>query len=219
MFETEYNDIFTDVNKAKEIMQKAISELTELFTERVKDNLTDIKFAEKNLADISAEMEAKQRQCSYLQNEIEELKERIDNFEEWEAPQRYINKFVEKATKGFCPGQTVYYVKKKFKQFVCPTCNERNKITVTFNGKLREIRCPDCLNGYQMELSYEVVETVVQDIYLRLCFNKDGVSYWNFENIFLRDTDNYTPADMVFATREEAEAKAKEWNEGEVQNG
>lgn len=219
IFDTEYNDIFADAIKAKDIMQKAVSELTGLFTEQVKDSLTDVKFAEKNLADICAKMTTKEHEYHALENKLKDLKERVDKFEDEEAPRLYIRKFVERATKGFYPGQSVYCVKKVSKQFVCPTCHERKKITAAINGELREIRCPDCLNGYQLEFSYEVVETVVQDIYLRLCFDKSGVSYWNFENIFLRDMDNYTPADRVFATKEEAEAKAKELNEQEEKHG
>lgn len=219
MFDTEYNDIFTDAIKAKDIMQKAISELTGLFTEQVKDSLTDAKFAEKNLADVCAKIKTKEHEYHALENKLKDLKERVDKFEDEEAPRLYIRKFVERATKGFYPGQIVYYVKETLKQSVCPTCHERNKVTVSLYGKLREIRCPDCINGYQLEHSFEVKESAVQDIYLRLCFGNDGVSYWNFENIYLRETNGYTPVDMVFATKEEADAKARELNEQEVQNG
>lgn len=219
MYDDEYNDIFTDAVKANQIMQEAKSKLEALFTEKIKESLTDAKYAEKNLSTIGAEVTAKEHELHGLENKLKDLKERVDKFEGTEAPRLYIKKFVENVTKGFYPGQIVYYVKKMLKQYSCPTCHGQKKITVILDGKHREIDCPDCINGVQTDYFYGVTETSIQDIHLRLCFTTDGISYWNFENIYLRDEDIYVPVDMVFATREEAETRVQKLNEKEKQNG
>ena len=114
-------------------------------------------------------------------------------------PAKYIDKFIHDAIGYFAPGDKVWVVKTKYDSVKCDMCDGTGKVRLV-NSNNDEIICPSCSGrGTTSKRHYAVEEDGVEDIYLKLCFDKQhGASLWNTENIFLESSKENISIKRIF---------------------
>lgn len=206
----EYEDIFCEPSEIKTVFQNAISDITNLFTDKVKSEISEAAEATKRLDELKQEIYIAQQELNGINAEIEEAQRRQENAEMYEIPQKYIKRFVEKATGNYAPGDTVFEIKNSRNQSTCPLCNGAKKITIFIGGMNKEVQCPDCKGyGYIVEYIPYIEQSKVTDVRLKLCFRSDRVSYWSTDSVYLNNSDYCTKPENIFPTEEAAEKALK----------
>lgn len=204
MFE-EYEDIFCEPSEIELIIEKARTDIANLFTDKVKSDIEEAKKAEVLLAELNANLRAAQYKLETIKAEITAAQEKINNAEMYDIPKKYINRFIKNATGNYAPGDTVWVIKQERNQTNCALCNGAKKITVSVGGINKEVQCPDCKGyGYIVEYPNYVAQSKVREVRLKLCFKSDRVSYWNTESVFLDNNDFFTKPEKIFPTEEAA---------------
>jgi hypothetical protein len=107
-------------------------------------------------------------------------------------------------------GATVYHAQTQWREFSqgCPSCFGKKKLTIIMgDGTQHEIDCVECQVGYDPPRGYVMTRDNSTDVMERqvceVTESNDGFEY-------LLDNHYVGRQDTVFATREEAEAKAQE---------
>ena len=205
-----------DQTKAESIIRQAADDLQAILSEKVKKIIQQAKEAKTELEKIKRDIFWNQNRAHEIEKELHEAEQKVDDFEKYKMPAKYIQAFVREATGFYAPGDKVFYVKTTTSGKECPFCNGTRKINVQYNGETITVEDPHCMGyGRLTEEHYEVTQTEINDVRLILCFNKNRVSYWNTDSVFIQGREYSIKPEHLFKTREEAEVHAKELEEHE----
>ena len=200
-----------DQSQAESIIQQAANDLQAALTEKAKAIIQQAKDARAELEKIKQEINWNKVRAHETEMELQEAKKKAENFEKHEMPAKYIQAFVRDATGFYAPGDKVFYVKDTYTRNECPFCKGTARINVQYNGETLSVADPHCKgNGYIAETHYEVIETEISGVYLKLCFEKHRAGYWNTDSVFIPGREYSIKPEHLFRTREEAEKRVKE---------
>lgn len=212
-FGDEYCDVFAEPSEADKIIDKAVNDLSALLTDAAKSAISEAldaarkqKEAEDKLEETEREIKYAERKLASINEKIEAALKRADEIEIRDIPDKYLNRMVRRAIGSYAPGDKVWIIQYEVKFIECPLCHGQKELDSIIDGKPMRIKCPECSgDGKKRETPYHIKETEISDIYLKLCFGENRVSYWNLENIRLQGRDYDVSLDRIFATKEEAE--------------
>lgn len=209
MFE-DYDDIFGEPSEVEMIIKNAETELKALFTEKVKKTIEEARKAQQLLDELQNKIHSAKWKLDTINDEIVKAADRQANAEMYDIPKKYIQRFVEKATGGYAPGDTVWVINNERVGSPCSTCNGNKKVKAIICGVETEITCPKC-NGYGTEHKYikKVEKSNVSGVHLKLCFRDNRVSFWNTDSVFLGRNDFSTNPEHIFPTEEAAQKALK----------
>ena len=200
-----------DQSQAESIIQQAVIDLQAALTQKAKAVIQQAKDARSELEKLKQEINWNKCRVHETEMELQEAQKKAEDFDKHEMPARYIQAFVREATGFYAPGDKVFYVDEKYIRKECPICKGKARIDVQFNGETLSVADPHCKgNGYIGETQYEVKETEIGGVYLKLCFEKHRAGYWNTDSVFIPGREYSIKPERLFRTREEAEARAKE---------
>ena len=210
----EYGEPIWDQSQAESIIQQAANDLQAVLTEKAKAIIQQAKDARAELEKLKQEINWNERRVHETEMELQEAKKKAEHFEKHEMPAKYIQAFVRDATGFYAPGDKVFYVNDTYTRNECPFCKGTARINVQYNGETLSVADPHCKgNGYIAETHYGVIETEITGVYLKLCFGEYKACYWNTDSVFIHGREYSVKPELLFRTREEAEARAKELEE------
>lgn len=207
----EEGDYVCDQSQAESIIQQAAADLQNALTEKAKAIIQQAKDARSELEKLKQEINWNKCRVHETEMELREAQKKAEHFEKHDMPAKYIQAFVRDATGFYAPGDKVFYVNDTYTRNECPFCKGTARINVQYNGETLSVADPHCKgNGYIAETHYEVIETEISGVYLKLCFEKHRAGYWNTDSVFIPGREYSIKPEHIFRTREEAEARAKE---------
>ena len=209
MFE-DYEDIFCQPSEAEEVIDEALGKLRELFTDNVKNTIEEAKNATEQLVGLTQRLRETEWKLKESEAKLGAAEKKFEEAELRDMPRKYIHRFVEEATGGYAPGDTVWVINKRGERRTCETCGGAKKVDAVINGKVHSCDCPTC-RGYGAVTVYsDVVEQkTVQEVRLMLCFEESRANYWSTDSVFLDHCDYSTKPDRIFPTEEAARAALK----------
>ena len=184
---------------------------SELITEEGAEILSEYQSAQKALSETK-------REIARCERKLEELLAEIDKMEKAEVgdiPEEYIKKFVTKYTKGFAPGDVVYALRERTERKKCSVCEGEGKFEAKKLGTKEVILagCPECRGrGTVIKSFCEVKKEKIKEVGLKLLFEKDRVSVWNYDTVRLYGDEYPLGVTGLYGNleeAEEAEAEAK----------
>lgn len=209
-YEDEDGEYVCDQSQAESIIQQAADDLHAVLTEKAKAIIQQAKEARSQLKKIRQEIAWNECRIHETEMELKEAKKKAEDFDKHEMPARYIQAFVREATGYYAPGDKVFYVNENFIRKECPICNGKAKIDVQYKGETLFVPDPHCKgNGFITETQYEVRQTEISGVYLKLCFQQNRVGYWNTDSVFISGREYSIKPEHLFRTNEEAEAFIK----------
>ncbi len=212
MFNYDYDNYFVEPSEFEEIVSEAEENIKELFNERVKSVIDDVKEKEKRLKELESQIRQSEVKKARIENDLKETEEQAEKID-CNMPQKYINKFVNKVTKGFAPGDTAWRVSTDYEIKECPFCNGKRRLITNVKGREIEVSCPECQGIGKVRDYFTVVKKVkISRVDLTLCFRKDKVSYWTIECIYVDGDDSRCTVENLFKTEEEAQKEADRRN-------
>lgn len=217
-YEDEDGEFVCDQSQAESIIQQAADDLQAVLSEKAKSIIQQAKEARSELEKIKQKIAWNECRVHETELELREAQQKAENFEKHEMPAKYIQAFVRDATGFYAPGEKVFYAKTVYERNQCPICRGKKKIEVNYEEKTLSVCCPECDGCGSIGIDHmEVVETEVNNVYLKLCFDKYRANYWNTESVFLQGSNYPVNPKYLFKTRKEAEAfiKTKEGKQDE----
>ena len=208
---------FEDSSEADEIILDAIEKLQTLMTDKAKELVTDYTKASSNLDQIRREIYYANAEKKLVQEELECEKSSLDDYKNNDFPRELVQKMAKAVCRDFAPGDEVWIITHECHYSPCSFCHELGKISVTFpDGSSGSIRCPKC-EGYKKisHFQHRTKKTKISEIYMKLCFSSDRVSYWDTDTIKVPELDTRLSSDNICKTEEEAQKRADELNEKE----
>ncbi len=214
-----YEGCINDCDKASEIIDTAKSALEDLFKAEVWEKLEEAKMADIRLGKLKREIEAKELKCRQLENELEILKQKVDDYDRHRLPREFVKRIVKELTGDFVPGDEVWVVGGKYKDIACSTCRGDGFLNVTYGGGSRgSITCPKCSgSGKKFELVYHPEKRKIEEVQLSLCFEGSRVGVRSNEVFRFHDGTEKHTVDGVFRSEEEAAAVAERRNSKEAE--
>lgn len=205
MFE-EYEDCVVSVGEADCVIKNAVDELENLLTSEARSLMEQARSAKKESEGANMELLRLKRAISEADAELERKKRKLDEYEKTCLPNEFVRRMVFNATGGYAPGDKVYQIVSDRHESKCTACGGSKEISVTIDGTEHKAQCPVCKGwGYVATYTDRIKESTVSSVYLKLCFRKDRVSYWNTECVFLDGKDSSTNPKKIFRTKEDAE--------------
>lgn len=210
-------DCFEDSSKADEIILDAIEKLQTLMTDKAKELVTDYTKASSNLDQIRREIHYAKAEKKRVQEELERAKACLSNYKNNDFPRELVQKMAKAVCGDFAPGDEVWIINGNYNPMPCSFCHELGQIFVTFpDGSAGSIRCPKCEGHKKIShFQHRTEKTKISEIYMKLCFRSDRVSYWDTDTIRVSGSETRVPVENVFKTEEEAQKRADELNEKE----
>ena len=200
-----------DQSQAESIIQQAATDLQAALTEKARAIIQQAKDARSELEKLKQAINWNKCRVHETEMELQEAQKKAEHFEKHEMPAKYIQAFVREATGFYAPGDKVFYVNDAYTRNQCPFCKGTARINVQYNGETLSVSDPHCNgNGYISKTQYEVKETEISGVYLKLCFEKHRAGYWNTDSVFIPGREYSIKPECLFRTKEEAEARAKE---------
>lgn len=208
MYYEDYEEYYADPSEADAIIDEAKEKLNALLTEEVKQTMEQAKAAQKSLEKIQREIRESEYKLGNLKLEHQREEEKWETIDQYRMPRQYIKQLVEAVAGDFVPGDTVYALAVDFQNEECPLCHGSKEVEckIADSQEVLSIKCPTC-NGrgcLAKRIDY-VKERKVSGIYMKLCFDEDGVRYWSKDCVYLDNRDSSTDIKNIFHTKEEAE--------------
>ena len=221
MFDYGYDDCFYKPAEIENIICEAENNIKQLFTDKIKNVISEAAEAEKKLEALNREIKKAEYKKKMIEKSLKETEEKAEKAELYDMPKKYIDKFIRNVAKNFAPNDTVYYVKAIFKDSPSEICKGDKKVIAKINGTEMEIPCPNCKGyGHNHIVHYGVEKRIISDIRLKLCFDRENrINYWNRECISLIGETSYTDVKNLFATEAEAKAEAGKRNIEKIKKG
>ena len=207
----DFEEIFEDTSEAEQVIAQAQAELSSLLKDSIKNTLTEAAQARKELDALNWQIAEAKRGVQKWQREAEKAEEEFEKARDFDIPQKYITRIVHNLTGDFAPGDKAYVIQTNESRTKCPRCEGKKRIEVQFGTETMSVKCPDCDGAgeiYVKEPS-RIEEKTVTMVYLKLCFDKNGVGLWNRDNIFLNNSDWATPVKDIYHSPEEARTALK----------
>lgn len=191
-------------------VDEAISQFSETLSALLKDEVKEQAEQYQSLSEklnlLREEISNKERNLKSAQEKLEALETKFEQSDLHEMPQRYVDRFVEKYTKGICPGDKVWTVKRKISTKTCPCCRGAKKVKAKIDNRDMKVKCPGCEGlGSISNVSHYANERTVEQVFLKLCFEEYRVSVWTIDTISLRGSDYSENVSEIFKTKEECE--------------
>ena len=219
MFE-DYAEYFDEPGEADAVIADAQAKLNGLLTDAIKSTLEKVQKAKDELKEIQYETTIAKVECEQIKEKLEREKAAFENYRKDELPKEFIRRMVTAVTGDFAPGDTVFIPSARYMSKVCGVCKGAKKVyaEASWDHKTYEFACPRCKgNGNETITTYRVEEKTVVRVDYRLCFEKRSASSWSRDAVYLNGEDWATSPERLYRTREEAEAAAKEKNDGAAQ--
>ena len=143
MFDYDYDDYFVEPSEFEEIVSEAEENIKQLFNERVKSVIDGVKDKEKRLKELESQIRQSEAKKARIENGLKEAEEKAEKVD-CNMPQKYIDKFVNRATKGFAPGDTAWRVATEYEIKECPFCSGERRLITNVKGRKIEVGCPEC---------------------------------------------------------------------------
>lgn len=208
MFNYDYDDYFVEPSEFEEIVSEAEENIKSLFNERVKSIIDGVKEKEKRLKELESQIRQSEAKKVRIENDLKEVEEKAEKADN-NMPQKYIDKFVSKATKGFVPGDTAWRVSTDYEMKECPFCNGKRRLITNVKGREIEVNCPECQGRGKVRDPFAVVKRIkISRVDLTLCFRNNRVTYWTTECIYVDGDDYKCTVENLFRTEEEAQKEA-----------
>lgn len=212
MFDYDYDDYFVEPSEFEKIVNEADENIKELFNERVKSIIDDIKDKEEKIK--HKEKRLKELEEKIKQAEIKRVKVENDLKEAEEAendiPKKYIDKFVNRVTKGFMPGNECWAVQGELKPEQCSLC-KGEPVIVPINGTETRVKCPKCNGkGYISKVVLDAKKRKIEDMILTIVAKPDKCDITiraDVSGVGVR-----TVMDNLFKTEQEAQREADRRN-------
>lgn len=212
MFDYDYDDYFVESSEFEEIVSEAEENIKSLFNERVKSIIDGVKEKEKKLKVLESQIRQSEAKKSRIENDLKEAEEKAKKID-CNMPQKYIDKFVSEATKGFVPGDTAWRVSTDYEMKECPFCNGKRRLITNVKGREIEVNCPECQGSGKVRDPFTVVKRIkISRVDLTLCFRNNRVTYWTTECIYVDGDDYKCTVENLFRTEEEAQKEADRRN-------
>lgn len=210
-------DCFEDSSEAGEIIRDAVEKLQALMTDRAKELVTDYTKASSNLDKLRREIHYAKAEKKRVQEELERAKACLSNYKNNDFPRELVQKMAKAICGDFAPGDEVWIINGNYNSMPCSFCHELGEISVTFpDGSAGSIRCPKCEGHKKIShFQHRTEKTKISEIYMKLCFRSDRVSYWDTDTIRVSGSETRVLVENVFKTEEEAQKRADELNEKE----
>ena len=211
-------DCFEDSSEADEIILNAIEKLQTLMTDKAKELVIDYTKASSNLDQLRREIHYAKAEKKRVQEELERAKVGLSNYKNNDFPRELVQKMAKAVCGDFAPGDEVWIINGNYNSMPCSFCHELGEVSVTFpDGSSDSIRCPKC-SGYKKIswLQHRAEKTTIAEIHMKLCFSSDRVNYWDNDTIRVSGSETRVPLDRIFKTEEEAQKRADEMNEKEL---
>ena len=140
----EYEDLFPDPSAAEEIIQKAESDLRQVFSDRIKNLMGEA-------AGLSAKVKALEKEIGHKQWELQDLsekqkraEEKLDKYDRYHLPREFVGRIVTELTGGFVPGDRAWTTRCNWNTETCHRCGGNKRLLVQSEGECLDVKCPDC---------------------------------------------------------------------------
>lgn len=192
--------------------------LDNLINDEAKEIMAEYRKAENELNGLKNQIMREKRDIQNLKAEFEELKKKQIKADKYDMPRKYIDAFVRDVTGYFAPGDKVFILKSKSRRIECDKCNGKKKVNAIIGNEESIIECPKCRGyGVVSESYYEIEESVIGNVYLKLCFNKKRVSLWTSDVVYLKGEDYAVDPKNIFRSLDDAEKALKSLVGGQSQ--
>lgn len=209
----EYYDMYNEPSELDIIVNEALDKIQENVKEVMRLKLEKLAKLDEDIDEKSKELSTLKYKLSMAQMELSKVAKKTEELED-EIPARYVDRFIHNAIGNFAPGDKVWVVKKKYDSIKCDMCDGIGKVRIV-NSNNAEIACPRCSGRGTTNKSYYVVEEdKVNDIYLKLCFDRERrACLWNTENIYLESSREYsTSIKCIFDNEQAAQEECNRLN-------
>lgn len=206
-----YEDYLYESSKADELMEEMKDKLHELITDEAKEIMEAYRAAEGEISELNKQIGRKKVMIRNLQEELKELEGKKIKAEKYDMPRKYIDAFVRDITGCFAPGDKVFVLQSKAKITTCNKCNGEKKVVAIIEGEESTIECPKCKGYGKVSEWYDIVEEKqIENVHLKLCFQKDRVGVWTSDSVYVRGQEYAVKPEYIFKSREDAEKAMKE---------
>ena len=203
----EYDDYYREPSEADKIIQTALADLKELFTNEVKSTIEEAKEAKKKLEETQRELRGVEFKLRRTEEQLAVMQEKLEKADLYDVPRQYIARFVRNATGDYAPGDTVWVHTHEYDQVECPVCKGKEEVNAILGGYEKKIRCPECSGyGFKRESRVVIKKETISEIRLKLCFREGRVNYWNTESVYVGSREYSVDPKYIFRTEEAAQA-------------
>lgn len=209
----EYYDMYNEPSELDIIVNEALDKIQENVKEAIKVKLEKLAKLDEDIDEKSKELSTLKYKLSMTQMELSKVARKTEELED-KIPARYVDRFIHNAIGNFAPGDKVWVVKERYDSIKCDMCDGIGKVRIV-NLNNDEIACPGCYGRGTTSKSYYVVEEdKVNDIYLKLCFDRERrACLWNTENIYLESSSEYsTSIKRIFDNEQAAQEECNRLN-------
>ena len=209
----EYYDMYNEPSELDMIVEEALDKIQENVKEVMRLKLEKLAKLDEDIDEKSKELSTLKYKLSMAQMELSKVAKKTEELED-KIPARYVDRFIHNAIGNFAPGDKVWVVKEKYDSIKCDMCDGIGKVRIV-NLNNDEIACPGCYGRGTTSKSYYVVEEdKVNDIYLKLCFDRERrACLWNTENIYLESSSEYsTSIKRIFDNEQAAQEECNRLN-------
>jgi len=206
-----YEDYLYEPSKANELMEEMKDKLHELITDEAKEIMEAYRAAEGEISELNKQIGRKKVMIRNLQEELKELEERHIKADKYDMPRKYIDTFVRDITGSFAPGDKVFVLDNRARRVSCDKCNGEKKVVAIIEGEESTIECPKCKGYGTVSEGYDIVEEKqIENVHLKLCFQKDRVGVWTSDSVYVRGQEYAVKPERIFRSKEDAEKAMKE---------
>lgn len=209
-------DMFDDMGAAEKVVAQARQQLSELLKDGIKKTIADAAQARKELADLERQITTARYELLKWQREAAKAQEEFEKAQDFDIPQKYIDRITHNLTGDFVPGDKAYVIETDGNYAKCPRCAGKKRIIVQAGDEELAVECPECDGSgtvYVREPPH-IEEKTVTNVRLSLCFKKDRVSLWSRDNLYLDNSDWSTNPKDVYHSPEEARAAMEAKTDG-----